>query len=160
MSTFTLYLQLDEDNNFVWTGKAKPKEIGRKIIDASIKPPSRLDFNVANGQKFKLVLGDSLSKTWRFDSREISPGRKCCINVKRYRHPGDGKRRSGECSFNYKETKKSITITDFESDIGAGSAGSETSFEFDMYLENFSADGLITKVIIDPILNNNGGNGP
>lgn len=149
------FLNLTEDNNFIWTAEFDPTDQGKSNFNPL---PSTLDIEVENNQLIYMHIGATL-KNWFY--RDFS-----AFTIER--GVGLGRRRRKdqvECEIMEEEGFDPRKTIIFYHHWSQGNENRQTDrngvFKFDLHLENWVEEGegqkKLTKVIIDPVIVNGGG---
>lgn len=156
MTDRTLYLHFTLRNNLLWTRKPSAPWFDSST---SLSPgftgnqPSRLDINVANGDTLTLRLGKSMADWtfWNNDNPKHRFGKDTPLSIDNAIGKGDARKTLGtklgrfeivECD------KVKVVLKHIESE-------NKNACKFDLHIMNISA-GKETRLIIDPMLNNDG----
>jgi len=157
------FLQFDEDNNLLWT---KAKEPPTKTFHKANKPNSVLNISVADGDVLTLIIGDSMGDWYFWKNPQAKydwpKGKNEAISIKNGVKRGGGlgaNKNKGEFEIIASADRvlivqhiKSKTPSPANGNIGA-------KFDFDLHVVNKTTGNTgnkETRIIIDPIINNDG----
>ena len=155
MTNRTYYLQFSPRNNLVWT-RSKKKPTAEPAHKPKFAGQSILDITVADGDKLTLKLGASMPnwKFWMNSKPKYVFGKNTPICIDNTIDDGTRPRRPGEAKMarfiiTDGHSKNQIKIKHVDSPKG-------TKCKFDLHIQNTTSPNLATKLIIDPIIVNDG----